>query len=209
MTVHTVPATTTGRYLVAPTDAASKSILFGFHGYGQNAEENLEEISRIAGRETRILVAIQALHWFYRPRSEAVIASWMTRVGRDEAIANNLAYVRNVVDRVRAGRRDVPFFFAGFAQGAAMAWRAAAAIAGAAGLIILGGDFPPEITTTGALPSILLGRGNGDEWYTDDKMQRDLERLHGARVESCVFDGGHEWGAAFLERAAAFLAARE
>lgn len=209
MIIETIPATTTGRYIVETPDATPRSILFGFHGYGQNAETNLEEISRIAGRETRILVSVQALHWFYRSRTDEIVASWMTRVERDEAIANNLAYVRNVVHRVRAGRGDVPFFFAGFSQGAAMAWRAAAAIAGAAGLIVLGGGVPHEITTPGELPPILLGRGHRDEWYPDEKMRRDLERLRGARVETCLFDGGHEWSAAFLERAAAFIAEHE
>lgn len=204
MALHVIPATTSGRYLEEGPESP-RAVVFSFHGYGQNAEENLADIRRIRGSETLRFVAVQALHWFYRSRSDEVVASWMTRLDRDQAIGNNVAYVRNVVDRVRHGRPRVPFFFAGFSQGTAMAWRAAASIPGSAGVIILGGDLPPDVTDVALLPPILLGRGMRDDWYTEEKLQRDLGRLQAARVETCEFDGGHEWGEAFLERASRFL----
>lgn len=204
MSTHTIPAPTTGRY-IEDGPASPGSILFSFHGYGQNAEENLTDIARIPGSSQRLSVAIQALHWFYRSRSDEVVASWMTRVERDNAIANNVAYVSSVVERVRGTRPGLPFFFAGFSQGAAMAWRAAASIPGSSGVIVLGGDLPPDVTDVSALPPILLGRGTRDEWYSEEKLRIDLERLRSTNVESCEFDGGHEWGEPFCQRAAVFL----
>lgn len=208
MQVQTISTPTTGRFLVEGP-SAPRSILFSFHGYAENAEENLAQVRRIPRGDTRLVVAIQALHWFYRMRTQEVVASWMTPLERQQAIANNIAYVRSIVEQVRDAHAGVPFFFAGFSQGAAMAWRAAAAIPGSAGVIILGGDLPRGITEPATLPPILLGRGSADDWYTLEKYQNDLERLRDARVETCEFDGGHEWGEAFLERVARFLEARE
>jgi len=111
---------------------------------------------------------------------------------------------------VEAVRRETgasgPLVFAGFSQGVAMAYRAAAAVP-CAGLIALAGDVPPEVDAA-ALPPVLIGRGLRDEWYDEVKMAADQERLHGAgiAVEECVFDGGHEWGEAFRSAAGAFLA---
>jgi predicted esterase len=57
------------------------------------------------------------------------------------------------------------------------------------------------------LPPVLIGRGTGDPWYTEEKMARDLGtlRARGTQVEALVFAGGHEWGPAFLEAAGRFL----
>jgi hypothetical protein len=54
---------------------------------------------------------------------------------------------------------------------------------------------------------VLLGRGAGDAWYTKEKMAADVARLGelSPSVETCVFDGGHEWSAAFAAAAGAFL----
>jgi predicted esterase len=53
---------------------------------------------------------------------------------------------------------------------------------------------------------VLIGRGIRDEWYTEAKELADVTALKmaGASVESCVFDGGHEWTDEF--RAAAGFA---
>jgi hypothetical protein len=58
------------------------------------------------------------------------------------------------------------------------------------------------------LPRVLLGRGRQDAWYSEEKYAADLEVLNrrAARVETCLFDGGHEWTPAFREAAAGLLA---
>jgi predicted esterase len=89
-----------------------------------------------------------------------------------------------------------------------MASRAAAYAARPDGLILLGGDLPPEIHADPhvVLPPVLLSRGTRDEWYTDEKFNKDLSFLEGrASVTPCVFDGGHEWSDPFRVAAAAFL----
>jgi predicted esterase len=203
-----VTASFHGRILRVAADPARA--LVGFHGYGENAERSLEAMERIPGAIAWTRVAVQAPHPFYDRRGEQVLASWMTRQGRDHAIADNIAYVRAAVRDALAPTPD-RLVFVGFSQGVAMAYRAAArAGLGPSGLIVLGADVPPELDAgeLAALPPILLGRGRAEEWYSAAKLAADRDRLTaaGARLRVIEFDGGHEWGRAFLEAAGAFLA---
>lgn len=208
VTVHTLPARTLGRYLVeGPKDGP---LLVGFHGYGENAEKHLDALRTLDGVGPFRLVAVQALHRFYNTKTGEVVGSWMTRLDREQAVADNLAYVGTVVDTlVREGAAE-RLVFAGFSQGASMAWRAAVRSAHPChGVIALGGDIPPDVAedTAAAFPPVLIGRGTRDGWYTEMKMARDLDVLkaRGAAPETVVFEGGHEWGEPFLRAAGGFL----
>lgn len=206
--ICTIATTTHGRYLVARPGEPAVGTLLGFHGYAENAETHLEALRTIPGAHRWLLVAVQALHPFYT-RDQRVVASWMTSQNRELAIADNIEYVRRIVDAV-VGNAEVrkPCVFAGFSQGAAMAYRAAARC-GADGVIVLAGDVPPDVAQAGSLrlPPILIGRGTTDTWYTAEKLDADVTALQrlGVPVDSCVFEGGHEWTAAFREAAATYL----
>lgn len=206
MIERSIAATVHGRFLLEERDPAR--LLVGFHGYAEVAESQLDRLRAIPGAEHWSLVSVQALHPFYT-RSGEVVASWMTRLDRELAFADNVAYVRAVVDSLPAHERLV---FTGFSQGAAMAARAAAWSAKADGLILLGGDIPPEVKAdpTVRIPPTLLGRGSRDEWYTDGKFKDDLKYLeNGVRVTRCVFAGGHEWSEEFRLAAGEFLRSLE
>jgi predicted esterase len=157
-----------------------------------------------------VRVAVQSLHLFYT-KAGAVVGSWMTRQGRELAIADNVAYVAGVVSQVREEfAAGGPLVYVGFSQGASMAYRAAAhAGHRCQGLIALGGDMPPDVAEDGAaaLPPVLAARGQRDEWFTEAKLEQDVERLRarGVAVRRLVFDGGHEWAAPFFDEAGAFL----
>jgi predicted esterase len=168
----------------------------------------MEALRPIPATEDWLIVSVQALHRFYT-RKDRVVASWMTREDRALAIADNIDYIGRVLSRVRSEYQTrEPLVFSGFSQGAAMAYRAAAHYRAAA-LIILAGDVPPDVLEDPpmALPPILIGRGTRDEWYTEAKEEADRAALAktGARVDVCVFDGGHEWTDAFRTAAAAVL----
>jgi predicted esterase len=210
-TVHAVAVTTHGRYLVcAPAGSGPHPILASFHGYGENAERNLEQVRRIAGADEWLIVAVQGLHRFYTGRMEDIAASWMTRQDREDAIADNVAYVNAVLNEVTRQHATSAIVFAGFSQGAAMAYRAAAfGDRRANGVIALGGDLPPDVRDQALdrLAPVLIGRGTGDSWYTEQRLNADLADLRGAdvEVEAVVYDGGHEWTDAFREAAGLFL----
>ena len=204
--LRTSEARVHGRYLVrTPATAGPWPALFSFHGYGEDAATNLTALQRIPNASDWLLVAVQALHPFYT-KSQRVVASWMTRQDRELAIADNGRYVAGVVEAVSRefGLETSPIVFAGFSQGVAMAYRAAARIP-AAGVIALAGDVPPDVTQP--LPNVLIGRGTTDSWYNDEKVAADVARLKGlARtVETCVFEGGHEWTDTFAAAAGVFL----
>jgi predicted esterase len=207
--VHTIEARTHGRYLVrVPNGPAPWPLLVGFHGYAETAGVHLNELTRIPGTEAWLVVAIQALHPFYT-RKERVVASWMTRDDREHAIADNVDYVGRVLDRVRQEHQTkATLVFAGFSQGGAMAYRAAANYR-ADGLIILAADAPPDVIAEQrvTLPPVLIGRGIRDDWYTDVREAADVKALKnaGVHVESCVFDGGHEWTDPFRAAASTVL----
>jgi predicted esterase len=202
MTEHLVSTEVHGRFLHEKRD--SGRLLVGFHGYAELAESSMEELQRIPGEEAWSLVAVQALHTFYT-RSGQVVACWMTSQHRERAIASNVAFVKSVLAALPPYQKLV---FAGFSQGAAMAIRAAAWSARADGLILLGGDIPPEIRSDESLhlPPVLLGRGSRDEWYTEEKFKQDLSFLEArTRVTRCMYAGGHEWTDAFRAAAGEFL----
>jgi predicted esterase len=107
---------------------------------------------------------------------------------------------------------DGPLVYVGFSQGVAMAYRAAARLAHPArGLIVLGGDMPPDVADDASvrLPPVLVGRGERDGWFTKERLEIDLARLArlGASARSVVFEGGHEWTPSFLAAAGDFLRA--
>ncbi len=211
--VRTIAATIHGRYLVAPAGTPGPApLLVGFHGYGENAERHLTELDRIPGSKRWTRVAVQALHRHYSQSRRHVVGSWMTRQDRELAIADNIAYVGNVVDAVR-GEYDTTgtLVYCGFSQGVAMAYRAALRVGQACrGIIALAGDVPPELRSApdAAWPPVLIGRGRLDEWYTREKMDADLAFLQSAGVPATprVFDGGHEWTDEFRADAGRFLA---
>jgi predicted esterase len=209
---RTIATGTHGRYLVEPPSSnGAAPVLFGFHGYAEGAETQLERMRAIPGARRWRLVAIQGLHRFYQRRENQVIASWMTRQDRDLALEDNLAYVAGVMHEVA---REWPgasrIVLAGFSQGVAMTFRAATAASQPVdGVIAVGGDVPPELEAAALarVRSALVCRGERDEWYTKDKFDNDLRRLReaGATVRPLAFDGGHEWSDDVIRAASLFL----
>jgi predicted esterase len=134
----------------------------------------------------------------------------MTRQDRELAIAENVEYVGSVIDAVRREHSTrASLVFAGFSQGVAMAYRAAAHYAADA-LIALAGDVPPDVAaaTRVPLPPVLIGRGTRDATYAASRHDEDIVTLRGlgVDVESCVFDGAHEWTPDFCAAAGRVLA---
>ena len=194
MDVLHVPALTHGRVLVEGRGDPSR-LLVGCHGYGQNAAIMLEELRRIPGADAWRLVSVQALHRFYTRGDQAIAASWMTREDREQAIADNIEYLDKVV-AAAGGPSASPIVFVGFSQGASMAARAA--VGGRrrpAGLVMLGGDIPPDVRehVFAAWPPTLIGCGNRDEWY-GARVESDVAflRERGVAHELVRFQGGHE-----------------
>ena len=191
---------THGRYLLElPRAVGSAPMLVGFHGYAESADTQLERLTAIPGSGGWLRVSIQGLHRFYQRRTSDIVASWMTRQDRELAIADNVAYVASVIDAAARETTEPPaIVLAGFSQGVAMAFRAAAASRRPiAGVIAVGGDVPPELDATAlaGVKAALVCRGARDLLYAKDTHANDLRRLReaGTQVRPLQFDGGHEW----------------
>ena len=213
MTERSIETAIHGRYLVIPSAASGPApMLIGFHGYGEDAETQLERLRAIPGSASWVIVSIQGLHRFYERRTNRVVASWMTRQDRESAIADNIAYVQNCMDAVAAEWPTTPkIVFAGFSQGVAMAFRAATNAAGSeAGVIAVGGDIPPELAPDALkrLSGVVIVRGASDEWYKQEQFAADKKRLTelSVNLRAVEFDGGHEWSPDVAAAASDFLA---
>ena len=211
METHTIATTTHGRYLTsAAPGGTAVGMLVGFHGQAETAAIEMAHLEEIRGSRPWVLVSVQALHRYYT-RSGGVVAAWMTREDRELTIADNIAYVRRVVADARSRLQPVPprLVYAGFSQGTAMAYRAAAfADYPCHGLIILAGDLSPDVLPHAArLPPVLLGRGSEETWYTEAVARTDLGHLHAAGVTAVehVFPDGHVRHPSFSARAGQFL----
>ena len=212
MIERTIAARTHGRYLVVPPAPLGPApLLVGFHGYAEGAEAQLERLQAIPGADRWRLVSIQGLHRFYQRRTNEVVAGWMTRQDRELAIADNLAYVAGVIEAIG---REWPgasrMVLAGFSQGVAMTFRAAAAAAGRVdGVIAVGGDVPPELDAAALarVPAALVCRGARDEFYAPATFDNDVRRLReaGADVRPVLFEGAHEWSDDVVRAASVFL----
>ena len=204
-----VETTVHGRALVRP--GTSAHLLVGFHGYAESAGDQLPRLESIPSARDWTLASIQGLNRFYRGRTQDVVAGWMTSEDRDAAIADNIAYVDHAVGRLRESFASAGMLvFAGFSQGAAMAYRAA--VRGrfeATAVIAVGGDVPPELlTATGKVfPPVLIIRGTRDEWYTEAKLNADVTALRdrATRVTPIVCDAGHEWSRLVIDHTDEFL----
>jgi predicted esterase len=205
---RTIATGTHGRYLVDVPDL-SRATLIGFHGYQENAAITFEVLRQIAAGRSIGIVSIQGLHRFYT-RANDVVAGWMTKEDRELAIADNVAYVAKVLSAV-ADEYGItrPLIYAGFSQGVAMAYRAAALVQRPCdGVIALAGDVPPDVAPlASSLPKVLIGRGSEDKWYTADKAAGDRRVLEpaGVTVTEEVFEGGHVWAPEFIAKAGAFV----
>jgi predicted esterase len=204
-----------GRYLTVPPAVSGPApVLVGFHGYAENAEIHLARLRAIPESHRWLVVSIQALHHFYQPRTNLVVASWMTRQERETAIADNVAYVTKCIDAVAGEWPTLPtIVFAGFSQGVGMAFRAAVhSTHGTVGVIAAGGDIPPEIAPADLtrVSAAIIARGKADGFYAAEQFDQDEERLRSSSVsvKALRFDGGHEWSSDVIEAAAQFLRER-
>jgi predicted esterase len=206
---RTIATTTHGRYLaIGPSEPGPAQLLVGFHGYAEDAETQMARLRAIPGSERWHLISILGLHRFYQRRSNQVVASWMTRQDREWALADNAAFVRACIKAECAAPAVV--VFAGFSQGAAMAYRAAIHAPGQAGVIAAGSDVPPELDAAALrkLSSVLIARGAADELYTEAVFAKDQQRLSeaGVPVRAVRLNAGHEWSADLTTAAGEFLA---
>jgi len=188
-----------GRVLIVPPEKEKpKNFLIGFHGYAENAGDQMQRLFHMVPAEDWLLCSPQALHPFYTRSDGQVVASWMTRLDRELAIADNVGYVKRAFAQVvREYGEPEKLVLCGFSQGAGMAYRAAAGLDLECWILAVGGDIPPEVTgdAISRYRGVFLCRGERDRQYPESRLEEDLRRLQAGGIPTRVvtYQGGHQW----------------
>ena len=202
MTEHTIAVSRTARYYTAGAVGPHlDEVWFGCHGYGQLVQDFLSYLEPL-NDGNRYIVAPEALSRFYREGvSGTVGASWMTREFRDAEIADYVAYLDRVYERVfsEIDRSAVTFHVLGFSQGVAAACRwIARGNSPIDHVVMWAGQLPPEFADPGDVQELRASRisvvwGTQDETLSGETMRNHGERLRslGLSFAEIVFEGGH------------------
>jgi len=184
-----------GSYIIQESKKSKPSpLLIGFHGYGETGEDQMKLLQKFPGIEDWTVCSIQALHPFYNTRAK-IGYSWMTSQNRELHIKDNVEYVISVIFEIKNSHQvNDTIVYHGFSQGTAMACRAA--LLGkfiSSGVILLGGDIPPEFDQVDKMNRLLLARGKRDKFYSSVRWKNDVKQAQKSEVEFyiCEFNGGH------------------
>ncbi|TVR80975.1 MAG: hypothetical protein EA412_03920 [Chitinophagaceae bacterium] len=116
--------TKTARYYTLGSLSTAKEIWLVLHGYGQLAEEFIQNFKWIQHKD-RYIVAPEGLSRFYLKGGKGkAVASWMTKEDRENEINDYRIYLDNLLKTLIANLKNKPdIIILGFSQGAATAMR--------------------------------------------------------------------------------------
>jgi predicted esterase len=189
--------TQTQTYTLVDAPADPRCIILGFHGYGERPAHCLEGL-RKAGVEGALLVGPMGQHHFY-DRKGKVVASWMTRFGREIQSEQILEYAHELLRRLKSSHGELPLYIFGFSQGASTAYRVASLPSSRPRrLFILAGDCPPDFRARLSLQvkfGVTILWGSGDTTVHLPALKADEEFLRGLGwpVELLVLAGEHDY----------------
>lgn len=185
----------------------TREVWVALHGYRQLAARFLRRFHALDDG-TRWIVAPEALSRFYVEESvgrhgpaSRVGATWMTKEDREAEIADYVAYLNRLGERLfeRIGRGSVRLVVLGFSQGVATAARWAVRGAWPADVLVAWGDsLPPDLDEQQARSrlaalDLVMVRGAGDATRRPGEEAKDEARLRAWGVEARILDhpGGH------------------
>ena len=122
-------------------------ILVALHGYGQLAQFFYRKFSFLS--ETWGLLIPEGPHRFYLEGSAGRVgASWMTKEWREQDIADNNAYLKQLFEKISVANPNATLHLLGFSQGGATAARFYQQHPELCSQLILWASvFPPDIET--------------------------------------------------------------
>ncbi len=118
---HTLTVSRTAHYYTLGTPGPHvRQLWIACHGYAQLASDFLQLLQPLDDGN-RLIAAPEGLNYFYKKGFDGPIgANWMTRYMRDDAIADNGAYLEGLLHRLMATLPpDVRLVLFGFSQGVA------------------------------------------------------------------------------------------
>ncbi|GAB1449917.1 MAG: hypothetical protein L6Q78_00255 [Bacteroidia bacterium] len=186
----------TARILRSQINSECKATIFGFHGYGQSADDLWEAFSPQLNPEFEWIFP-EALNVFYPKGLYGKTGnSWMTSKFRLHEIEDYRNYIRQVAElKLLKGR---PSVWLGFSQGVTTLLRALETIPGNhfPGLVIcIAGSLPSEWNNKWPeslkVPKLVFLRGDKDQLISKNQVQRTLNELN-VHFNYQEFQGKHE-----------------
>ena len=170
-----------------------------FHGYGQLAAFFIKKFEGLDPKNN-FIIAPQGLSKYYLEGVYGRVgASWMTKEDRLTEIANQYAYIDQVLSQYNLAGKELIYF--GFSQGTATMGRYAAhAQTSFSKMIIWAGTFPPD---THPDDWNYLNGSEGIHYYTSkediyfkeemiDQQNETVKKALGVTPELHWYDGGHK-----------------
>ncbi len=171
------------------------------HGYGQLADEFLEQFRLLDDGET-LIVAPEGLNHFYRKGFDGPPgACWMTRHHRETEIADYAQYLQQLLQSYMALLPTyVRVVLLGFSQGTATVCRWMLRMQPQFHDLVLWAGLPPEDLDYGAqrayleTKNLFLLYGTHDPYLTPDRLEilQKIETENGVDFGDTSFEGGHE-----------------
>jgi predicted esterase len=206
MKKHSITVEKSARYFTLGNDAADvKTVLFVCHGYAQLADEFLKSFEKLSN-ENLLIVSPEGLHRFYTRGHTEVVASWMTKVEREDDIRDYVLFLDKVYAEVMRGiSSNAKVIVLGFSQGAATVSRWS--VMGQSKideLILWCGSFPPDVHPTEVPKTIFLTlvTASNDKFVSAEQAREQLEKMKELNVNlrHVEFEGEHAMDVGALER---------
>ena len=205
------PTLKTARYFqLGELGFKTKTIWFVFHGYGQLANEMLENFKGLENEST-VIVAPEGFSRFYKKGFYGGVgASWMTKEDRETEVKDYIIFINNLYHHLTAGlnvsKINVNLF--GFSQGVATAFRVFANNKFKVEKLILWSSPPPvdlelkKVRILSASTEIKIFAGKKDNFFSIEKIEESLILLNENKVkyEFVLFEGGHQINKDLLQK---------
>jgi predicted esterase len=171
-----------------------KHILVALHGYGQLAQFFYRKFTFLS--ETWGLVIPEGPHRFYLEGSAGRVgASWMTKEWREQDIADNNAYLKQLIEKVNIGYPQATLHLLGFSQGGATAARFYQQFPELVTQLILWASvFPPDIEKNGFSKEKKLDfvLGKQDPYFDLESHTNAIKEYTELGFDIHTFDGPHD-----------------
>lgn len=171
------------------------------HGYAQLADKFMENFA-FMDDGTRLIIAPEGMNYFYQKGFDGpVVANWMTRHFREDAIEDYANYLQQIYDTYTPQLSpDVRIILLGFSQGTATLCRWIMRMRPDFDDLLLWAGLPPEDIDYASAKAYLQDKnlfllyGSHDPFLTPDRMNtvEEIERKNGIDFDEKSFDGGHE-----------------
>jgi predicted esterase len=210
MKEQTIEIKKTARYYTLGTlSENTKTVWFVCHGYGQLANYFLRNFKSLENEKT-FVISPEGFHRYYLDGfSGRVGASWMTKEGRLNDIADYVAYLDQLYHNVfnLVNRNNVTVNVLGFSQGGATATRwTCQGISKIDNLILWAAVYPPDLNfeaDTQTLNSLnfKLVIGDDDKFISESALLEHINLLDKKRInyELIRYNGTHNIDSDTLE----------